>query len=128
MRESIKTKQFDSNLNWHIIDPITDKKYYVEYSKTRHFEKRICQRNFEDDLIKTVFDYGKTFFKQGLIFYVLGKNNLPKNLPNQKRKRYKDVIVVVCGDTSQIITAYRSKKPFKHVKKKQNRLFSKNAA
>lgn len=124
----IPEKPLESKLKWTIEDPNSHKKYRVEYLKTRHFEKRICQRNLNDELIQTTFDYGKTYFKQGLIFYVLGDNNVPDHIPNQEKKRYQNIVVVVAGNNSQILTAYRSKNPFKHIKKKHNRLFNEIAA
>lgn len=108
----------EKGLNWNIEDPITHKKYAVGYEKTKHLEKRISQRNFNDVFIQTVVDYGKAYFKQGLIFYVLGDKNAPSHLPVQEQKRFQNIVVVVDGNQSHILTAYRSKNPFKHIKKK----------
>ncbi|MCB0748406.1 MAG: DUF4258 domain-containing protein [Ignavibacteriae bacterium] len=121
-------KQPERKLNWNIQDPITHKKYRVEYLKTEHLEKRICQRNFNDEFIQIAVDYGKAYFKQGLIFYVLGDKNVPSYLPIQEQKRFQNIVVVVASDHSHILTVYRSKNPFKHIKKKSKRLFTEIAA
>lgn len=114
----ITKKQSERKLYWNIEDPDTHKKYGIEYLKTKHLEKRICQRNFNDEFIQTVVDYGIAYFKQGLIFYVLGDKNVLSHLPIQQQKRFQNIVVVVASNDSHILTAYRSKNPFKHIKKK----------
>lgn len=111
------------SMTWEIQDVNTLQTYPIEYGRTKHFIERSCQRNFSEDMIQTVLDHGTAYFKQGRIFYILGTNNLPTDLPAQDRKRYRNLVVVVSSNNASIITAYRSKNPFKHIKKKSKTLY-----
>lgn len=89
---------------------------------TNHSTERMIQRSISSVAVKIALIYGKAFFKQGLIFYVLGEKNLPEKLHAQLRKKCKNLVIVVAGDSDEIVTSYRCKNPFKHIKKKTKRL------
>lgn len=114
-------------ITWQIQDVATQKSYSIEFAMTDHFLHRSCQRNISESMIQIVIEYGSAYFKQGLIFYLLGSNNLPKQVLAQDRKRYRNLVVVVSSDDASIITTYRSKNPFKHIKKK-SKMLSRSAA
>ena len=95
---------------------------------THHSSERMTQRNITSEALEIALIYGKTFFKQGFIFYVLGEKNLPERLNAQLRKKCKNLVIVVSGDSDEIVTSYRSKNPFKHIKKKTKRLSRYTAA
>ena len=72
-------------------------------------------------MIKAVIEYGEAYFKQGIIFYVLGKKQ-GTSTPNSKDlSNFRNTVVLVSKDTNQIITCYRNSNPFRFIKKKQKR-------
>lgn len=92
----------------------------LSFRHSTHSYKRSRQRNISDKDISLAIDYGKAHFKQGMIFYVMGEKTIPKNL-NLKRFP-KNLVVIVSGNSNCLITCYRSKNPYKHIKKKQSHL------
>ena len=109
-------------LSWEVKDDDLKKSEILNFNHTQHSLIRASQRNIYSKNISIAIEYGQEFFKQGLIFYVLGENNLPKNITHSERKKYENIVVVVSGDSNTILTCYRSKNPFKHIKKKQKNL------
>ena len=99
----------------------TDKKtgfvQAFQFCHTNHSSQRAAQRGINQFKISTALLYGETFQKQGLIFYVLGENKIPDDLIKSKNI-LKNTIIVLSGDSDEIITCYRSKNPFKHINKK----------
>lgn len=87
-----------------------------------HSTERLIERNISHGAIELALIYGKAFFKQGLVFYVLGEQNLPELVGAKTRKKCKNLVVVTAGDSDEIITTYRNKNPFKYIKKKSKRL------
>lgn len=117
MKKAIQNK---SKVIWEVIDEKLNKSELLSFNHSQHSLERAYQRNINNQNIAVAIEYGKGFFKQGMIFYVLGENSLPKNIKcNQKTK---NLVVVVAGNSNTIITCYRAKNPFKHVKKKQRNL------
>ena len=102
-------------------DPKTHQKEVLEFRHTKHSSKRAAQRGINLKKVSHALEYGESFFKQGLIYYILGEKNLPDHLTKDK-KELQNLVVIVAGDSNQVITCYRSKKPFKHVKLKSKRL------
>ncbi|KSA14194.1 DUF4258 domain-containing protein [Maribacter dokdonensis] len=109
-------------ITWNVEEKQLEKSATLCFKHSKHSLKRANQRNIDSRIISTVIEYGTEFFKQGMIFYVLGKNSLPKNSILYGLKEYQNLIVVVAGDSNTIITCYRSKNPFKHIKKKQKNM------
>ena len=99
------------------------------FEHTEHSYLRARQRGFNNKKIVAVLQYGENVYKQGLIFYILGENNIPDSLSKQK-EQLKNTVVVVSGDSNEVITCYRSPNPFKNIKMKSKRLAPKysNAA
>lgn len=89
---------------------------------TEHSSERIKERDICGDSLQLALIYGRAFFKQGLVFYVLGEQNLPNNIDSKLRKKCMNLVVVTAGDSDQIITSYRNHNPFKYIKKKSKRL------
>lgn len=98
---------------------------HINFSLTSHSEKRIEERSIKQEGIEIAIFYGKSFFKQGLIFYVIG-TKLPDYISPQQRKFCRNLVVVVSGDSDQIITIYRNKDPFKYIRKKGKKLINNN--
>lgn len=86
----------------------------LSFQHSRHSELRAIHRGITQEMIARTIEFGKAFFKQGLIFYVLG------GIPEQNDCR--DIVVVVAGDSNTIITCYRGNKAFKHIRKKEKHL------
>lgn len=101
----------------------------LTFEHTEHSYQRSQQRGLSPEKIIATLQYGEIVHKQGLMFHILGENNIPDSLIKQKEK-LRNTIVVVAGDSNQVITCYRSKDPFKNVRVKPKRLSKryKNAA
>ena len=48
------------------------------FSQTNHCIIRASQRAITNDKLKLVLIYGEPYYKQGLIYYVLGQSSIPK--------------------------------------------------
>lgn len=90
------------------------------FEHSEHSYQRAQQRGISGLQLETALKYGETMLKQGYIFYILGKNNIPEKLRKEKDKLV-NTIVLVSGKT--IITCYRNTRPFKHIRKKSKKLF-----
>ena len=87
------------------------------FSHSAHSFERSSQRGINEDKLAVVIAFGKAYYKQGLIFYVLGDNDVPQHLDKEKKKK-KNTVVVVRGD--HVLTCYRNNDPHKYLKKKSN--------
>jgi len=87
------------------------------FSHTQHSNKRSCQRGINKDKIIIALEYGKATFKQGLLYYVLGEKDIPAHLQQEKNK-FMNIVVIVSGDSNEIVTCYRSKNAVKNIKLK----------
>ena len=102
-------------LNWTVRDEKLNKEEKLSFSYSAHSYKRTQERSLSKDAIATTLEYGKAFFKQGLIFYVLGSK---RNSEKGKNKTTSNMVVVVSGDSELIITCYKNRNPFKYIRKK----------
>lgn len=121
------TESTKKNIVVKVQDQELGKSEQFSMTMSHHSAERIEQRSISQRAIEIALLHGVVFFKQGLQFYVMGENNLPDNINPQVRKKCKNLILVISGDTSEIITTYRNKNPFRYVKKKSKQL-SRNAA
>lgn len=87
------------------------------FSQTNHCIIRASQRAITNEKLKLVLTYGEPYYKQGLIYYVLGKSSIPKEYQKNCSK-LKNTVVIVDGGSDTIITCYRSKNAHKHIKHK----------
>ncbi len=101
--------------------------HYRNLRSTRHMQKRSQQRGIGEEYICLAMDYGEAFFKQGLIFYVVGEKNLPLSLDHRLREKIRNLVVVVSMETSEVLTCYRNPRGMRHVRKKQKRLYTQKA-
>jgi hypothetical protein len=92
------------------------------YTFTRHAERRCAQRGIQPETAILATRFGTPVFKQGLIFYIVRRKDLPDFLPLTLRERLKDLVVVESADTGEIITVYRNPDGMSHVRKKHKRL------
>lgn len=91
------------------------------FTHTKHSYLRACQRGFNQQKIVAALQYGESVYKQGLIYFILGENNIPESLSKQK-KHFKNTVVIVSGRSNQVITCYRSSNPFKKIRTKSEKL------
>src|SRR5436190_430302 len=77
-----------------------------KFEHTNHSYLRACQRGLNQHKIAVALQYGETIYKQGLIYFVLGEDNIPESLCKQK-EQLKNTVVIVSGDSNQVITCYR---------------------
>jgi hypothetical protein len=94
------------------------------FEHTKHSYLRACQRGFNRQKIVAALTYGENVYKQGLIYFILGENNIPEVLSKQKNY-LKNTVVIVSGKSNQIITCYRSANPFKNIRTKSEKLCKK---
>ena len=132
----MKTKNdiaFEKNqqleINFQVVDRKSLRTMDFHFKHTRHSFKRAAQRGINLNKITATLQYGENIYKQGLIYFILGENNIPDLLSKEKDK-LKNTVVVVAGDSNEVITCYRSSDPFKKIKIKSKQLYKKyvNAA
>jgi hypothetical protein len=111
-----------TEVKWEIKDKFTEKSETLIFNHSKHSFRRASKRNISQQNIADVIEHGRAFFKQGMIFYVLGEHQLPDAKVKKGHDKSQNMVVVIAGDSNTILTCYRSKNPFKHIKKKQKNL------
>lgn len=87
------------------------------FTHSVHSFERSSQRGMSAVKLATALAYGSPYYKQGLIFYVLGEDDIPLTL-KKERTKLQNTVVVVDGDSGMVITCYRCSEPHKHIKRK----------
>ena len=132
IRQAIMKKDAGMNLEkngqfqigFTVEDTLTHETVKFHFKHTRHSHLRACQRSIGSLKINTALQYGTSVYKQGLIYFILGENNIPEALIKQK-EQLKNTVVIVAGDSNEVITCYRSANPFKNIRTKSERLCKK---
>lgn len=104
-----------------IKDEETGKHGKVIYLHTEHSSKRSHQRGLSDEQLSFAIQYGEETFKQGLIYYTVRDKDLPNDVDPQKRKKFKNLVLVTSME-GNIITCYKSRRAHKTIKLKRKRL------
>ncbi len=91
------------------------------FKHTQHSFLRAAQRGINQRKIKAALQYGESIYKQGLIYFILGVSNIPDSLIKE-REKLKNTVVVVSGNSNEVITCYRSTNPFRNIRHKSKRL------
>jgi hypothetical protein len=101
------------------------KKIEVDYDlvHTTHSRRRASQRGLADSDIMKAVTYGREYFKQGYIFVVVEKNNLPEELDPDTRKKLNNLVVVLAGNSNHIVTCYKCANASRYIRRKQDFLF-----
>jgi hypothetical protein len=96
---------------------------YIQCSfyHTTHSFQRAAQRGLDNRKISAILEYGESYFKQGLTYYVLGEHNIPFNLKKELEK-VKNSVVVVGSDSGVVLTCYRTSHGHRHIKTKSKSL------
>jgi hypothetical protein len=118
----VRNKISKTSITWQVTDISLEKSETLNFNHSQHSLERSNQRNISPNKIAQAIEYGTAYFKQGLIFYVLGDKSIPDYFTKKSKNNKANLIVVVAGDSNTILTCYRSKNPFKHIKKKQKNL------
>ena len=90
------------------------------FTQTKHCLSRSAKRAIDINKLKLVITYGEPYYKQGLIYYVLGATSIPEEYKKDASKLM-NTVAIVDGSSDTIITCYRSKNGHKHIKIKQKR-------
>lgn len=96
-----------------------------KYEHSNHSLERASQRGINNDRLSIALAYGELIQKQGLEFHILGENRIPDEFEKEKEK-LKNTVVVTRRDC--VITCYRAKEPYKHIKKKSKTFFTQRLA
>ncbi len=94
----------------------------LKFQHSNHSFQRAAQRGIDYAMIQTIVEYGEAIFKQGMVFYVLGNKDKPDGRLSKDWKKFQNLVVVVAGDSNQIITCYRNSNPYKYIRKKTKEL------
>lgn len=97
---------------------LTNKQHEVHFTHSNHSLHRSSQRGVNNDKLSLVLEFGDCMFKQGLNYFIIGSKNRYKGLSDRDFEKVKNTVVVVAGDSSCIITCYKSDNPFRNIKKK----------
>jgi hypothetical protein len=96
-----------------------------QFEHSYHSMKRGIQRCISNEQVSVVIAYGELIEKQGLQYYILGEDNIPEELRKEK-DRFRNIVVV--AKEGVVITSYRSKCPFRHIKKKSKTFYTQKLA
>ncbi|MEJ7627303.1 MAG: DUF4258 domain-containing protein [Ferruginibacter sp.] len=120
MNKSVRDLQLEINFR----EKDAGSQLYIDFQFThsRHSRRRSAQRGIKMNQLTLALQYGETIYKQGLIYFILGEDNIPDSLLKNKDK-LKNTVVVVAGDSNTVVTCYRSANPFKNIKLKSKKLY-----
>ena len=105
-------------------DPITAEsmgEYKISHSC--HSYQRAKNRGLSTQDLWLAIDYGEMNQKQGLIFYLVLDKNLPSSMDTKTKEKINNMVVVTNGDSSQILTCYKSKFASRHIRRKSQKRF-----
>lgn len=96
----------------------------VTYSltHTEHSRLRSSQRGIDPFRLEAAIRFGEVVMKQGLMYCILGDSLIPDHL-SRDRDKLRNTVVVLSGDSDEIITCYRGKNPFRRIKRKRKDLW-----
>jgi len=92
------------------------------FNCSTHFLERRLQRSVNWESVQVALLNGESFYKQGLTFHVIGERKDYHALKPSQKTNCRNLVVVMNENDNLLLTVYRSKNPFKHVKKKSKKL------
>jgi hypothetical protein len=98
-----------------------------EFRHSAHSLERASQRCLNNFRIRIALVYGHSIRKQGYEYCILGEDRIPEELIKYKDK-LKNTVVVMDGNSETIVTCYRAKDPYKHIRKKSKTLLTQKMA
>jgi hypothetical protein len=118
---SITFGRVESNFSIDIKDDLNNQIVQFNLKYSEHFLQRSLSRSICFESITDAILNGETFYKQGLVFFVLGKNHIPKNIDPQLQKKCRNLIVVMNLHSNMLITSYRNNDPLFYIRKKSKK-------
>lgn len=98
---------------------------------TNHAQRRMAQRNIQDDEIRFIIEHGKPIHKAGVIFFQMWQKRLSRRAkPNDHLSHLAGATVVACCNEAGeylIITVYRDPRAFKRDRTKKEYNWRKTA-
>lgn len=90
---------------------------------SQHAQKRCAQRGINPDHLHYVKKYGKCLHRQGFLFHVMRRKDLPVNMHPQVKGRIKNLVMVTRASLPDVVvTAYRNADALRHIKRKTQTL------
>jgi len=89
---------------------------------TDHSKWRACQRAIDTQILNLTLEFGTPFYRQGMVFYTVLKNNIPKNMDHSVRSKLKNIVVLLSSNGYQIVTCFRAKNAVKFLRRKPKEL------
>ena len=94
----------------------------INIKHSNHSKTRVQQRALPIKKMKLAMLYSNVFFKQGLIYHVVKNSYLPNNIDKKQKNELKNIVVIISGDSNEVITCYRNKNAMHQIKQKNKRL------
>lgn len=88
---------------------------------TRHFKQRAAQRGITPEMIDCVTDMITPIRKQGLLFYVVRRKDLPSYIRPELADKLIGLVIIATAD-GWALTCYKNRSAFKNIQKKPKRL------
>lgn len=85
---------------------------------TTHAFRRCAQRQVDSEAIELVINHGRKVHRTGVIFYFLGRRDLPEALRRQDRYAKLEGLTLLVSQDGEVITAYRNRAACRKIQKK----------
>lgn len=85
---------------------------------TDHALKRCAQRQVDSEAIELVTSYGRKIHRTGVVFYFLGRRDLPEALRRQDRYAKLEGVTLLVGQDGEVITSYRNRTALGKIRRK----------
>lgn len=85
---------------------------------TVHAFRRCAQRQVDNEAIEMVIRHGRKVHRTGVVFYFLGRRDLPEALRRQDRYAKLEGLTLLVSQDGEVITAYRNRAACRKIRKK----------
>lgn len=86
--------------------------------QSEHARRRCAQRNIETVAMEMARQYGRVVHRTGVVFYFLGRRDIPVSLRQHEGCRRMEGTTVVAAGDGEVITVYRNPAGLRKIKKK----------
>lgn len=83
-----------------------------------HAQQRCAQRNLSTDVLNFVKQHGQKIRRTGVVFYFLGRRDIPERLRSDDRYARLEGTILLVGPDGRLITTYRNRKAIKTIRRK----------
>jgi hypothetical protein len=123
IRELARTEDFpDRKFMMVVRDEDTLEDQVFNFTHSNHSLVRASQRGIDRLRMETTLKYGKSVYRQGMEFCILGSRDIPDSLSHM-RDKLEGTVVVLGEESGCVITCYRGRNPYKRIKRKSKRLY-----